>query len=410
MVLRSAGVLALVALAGACGPSLALAPDAATPDACEPQHVPGLGTACLLRPGLYRLVLRDGTVLHTHGPDPAADDGAGFGPDAPRDAPLCADAPHMHVLYGYPTGSRDRSADVVKEIREAVRRMNAVMRADAMESGGVTADYRVKCDAEAQIAVDSFQGPATGSSPYTVDFDNVVGAARAAGFGAPATNYLVFYDGAPQPGICGVGSNSQDDRLAANNGNLKGPNYALVFDGCWSGRTPMHENGHNMGAVQRLAPFSDLSGHCLEGYDVMCYTGEVLPLCAGRTRFDCNHDTYFSANPPPGSWLATHWNIGSRLNPYLAFSDAPPPAAPPEAAQPAPEANRTQEATNSTAPVAPSPEPARANETLAPQALPDAKEPDAVAMPYRTEVPGLLPAAVAFALAVAAATRPPRKR
>jgi hypothetical protein len=82
------------------------------------------------------------------------------------------------------------------------------------------------------------------------------------------------------------------------------------------GRTALHEAGHNLGAVQRLAPHSDGGGHCWDNFDIMCYPyTEFAPQSAVRPcadteppPFDCKQDDYFSPNPAPGSYLATRWN------------------------------------------------------------------------------------------------------
>lgn len=309
----------------------ALAPPGPSPGpSCDdPRHVPHLGPACPLADGHFEVLLSDGTVLVTHGPDPPPPAGdVGFGAGDEERAPVCAPTPRMHVLYGYPSTAADRLAEVADDLRAAVRRMNAVLNADALASGGVTADYRVACDGDGEIAIDPFPGPDTGGEAYTVDFAAVVDAARSAGFDRARTDYLIFYDDRSD-GVCGVGNFHRDDRLAKDNANLAGPDYGVAYDPCWYGRAPMHENGHNQGAVQVMAPKSDLLAHCLDGLDVMCYTSSLagLILCTDRVHYDCDDDTYFDVDPEDGEWLADHWNIGSRLNGYLAFGDEPPPSA-----------------------------------------------------------------------------------
>lgn len=282
--------------------------------------------------GLYRVEL-PGEDLITHGPDPIHELGArksatrdtetGFGLGDAERPPACAEDFYQHVLYSRPTGSPDRYATVVSGIRASIRRMNAVLNRDALESGGVSADYKVLCDANGAIRIDSFT--TSGS-----DFQSIVTAARLAGFNASNADYTIFHDASS--GYCGVASYQPDERLIQLNPNNNGGGYAINYRDCWLTETPMHENGHNQGAVQYQAPYSTGSGgHCYDEFDVMCYSpdggdrnqgGELL-RCDSRVRYDCGYDDYFDAEPEPGEYLATSWNIGSRLNRFVVFGTPP---------------------------------------------------------------------------------------
>jgi len=179
----------------------------------------------------------------------------------------------------------------------------------------------VRCDAAGEIAVGYFisEGPT---------FAEIVTAARAAGFDDPSADYTIFFDGSADTG-CGIGSYIDDERLSADNRNNTGGGYGVTYSGCWAGPTPMHENGHNMGAVQYGSPNSTGSGgHCNEENDVMCYSPDggdrnqsgTIFRCSGYSRFDCNFDDYFDAMPEPGEYLASNWNLGSPLNRFISFS------------------------------------------------------------------------------------------
>lgn len=213
---------------------------------CDPEYVEHLGPACILPSGDYEVFLADGSRLITHGPDPLPPPGdVGFDADDDQRDPVCATEWKMHVLYGHQTGEPDRSAEVAEDLRSAVRRMNALLNTEALESGGVEADYKVLCDDDGDIRIDVFEGPVTGTDPaYTTDFNNIVDAARAAGHTDGKTDYLIFFDG-NSAGVCGVGNIAYDDRLTADNDNMVGPDYGVAYESCWFGRTPMHENGHN---------------------------------------------------------------------------------------------------------------------------------------------------------------------
>jgi hypothetical protein len=82
-----------------------------------------------------------------------------------------------------------------------------------------------------------------------------------------------------------------------------------------------HEISHTMGAVQYSAPHTSLGGHCIDEWDVMCYSDapfhpKMKFLCKdglGDFRLDCNNDDYFAANPARGSYLARHWNEANSM-------------------------------------------------------------------------------------------------
>lgn len=303
-------------------PSAFPRPGWAEPSGCL-TYVEAVGEACPLPGGGFQVVLEDGTSLTTHGPDlkihAAPDHGPGIGPGDPERAPACTTDFYQHVLYGRPASFPDRLGTVRDEIRSIIRRMNAVLNEASRASGGPTADYKVLCDGAGQIRIDGFTVASLPSGAYNTDFDAIVEAARAAGFNLPNVDYTILYD-YDHASVCGVGNLTYDERLSVDNLNNTGGAYGVTFSGCWNRRTPMHENGHNQGAVQRTAPFSDLTGHCLEGRDVLCYLDGYLNLsCPSIQQFDCGFDTYFDSAPEPAEWLASNWNIGSRLNRFIAF-------------------------------------------------------------------------------------------
>jgi hypothetical protein len=203
--------------------------------------------------------------------------------------------------------------------------MDAVLNSESLASGGPTADYRVRCDSSGAIAVGRLTVNGT-------SFAEIVGAARASGYGAPGANYLIFVDGT-YGDVCGTASLVEDERATITNDANYGGGFGVVYAGCWTNETPMHEAGHMMGAVAYGAPHSTgTGGHCAQESDVMCYSPDggdrnqygSTNDCPGVQRFDCGFDDYFDSAPEPGEYLATHWNLGSPLNRFLAFAAAPP--------------------------------------------------------------------------------------
>ncbi|GAC1318262.1 MAG: hypothetical protein NVSMB25_07450 [Thermoleophilaceae bacterium] len=151
-------------------------------------------------------------------------------------------------------------------------------------------------------------------------------------------NFLVFVDGlnqvAPGDPLWAWGMTDtlvQDDRPGPSNGNNRPGRVSAVFgpDRGLPPKSPtgfnssmfMHEMLHGLGAVQPSAPNSTGGGHCFTGSDVMCYNDgsarsnrfsyDYCPQVGGEIYegLDCHNADYFSPNPAPGSYLATHWNV-----------------------------------------------------------------------------------------------------
>jgi pre-peptidase len=290
--------------------------------------------------GHYKVRLRNGKVVYTHGPDFAESHGMSIGPGDPERAPACATDYYQHVLYARPAAASDRYATVKAQIQASMRRVNAVLNEASLASGNTTGDYKVLCDGSGQIAVGQFTNAASSS------LTDIINAATAAGFNKPNVNYSIFYDGSGPSGTCGIGTLYWDERLTSNNYNNLGGGFATSYAGCWE-MIPMHENGHNMGAVQFYAPNGTGSGaHCQDEQDVMCYadggsrfTG-LIQRCTDEVKFDCGYDDYFDSAPETGEYLANHWNLGSPLNRFIKFGSSggtpPPPPPPPPPPDPDP--------------------------------------------------------------------------
>lgn len=273
---------------------------------------------------LYRIPTEEGPDLLTHGPDLQLDApeerNDGFSAGDPERPPVCATDHYQQILYGHPATAPDRLASVAGSLRSEMLRANALLNQSSLDSGGPTADYKMLCGTGGQIDIQSFT--AAGSS-----FTQVVTGAQAAGFDDPNVDYTIFYDD-PASNACGVGSYYNDDRLIAGNRSNSGGGYGVTYSSCWYGTTPMHENGHNEGAVQNGAPYSTgTGGHCWDEEDVMCYAPDggdlhqegTIERCTDKVYFDCGFDTYFDSAPEAGEYLASHWNIGSSLNRFIVF-------------------------------------------------------------------------------------------
>ena len=275
--------------------------------------------------GLYQVTLLDGETLETHGYDPKPSHGSwSWISRSLLRQPICATDYYFHVLYGRLSSSSDRYATQRPEILTSVKNTNYLLNSEGVESGGHNTDFKVLCDGWGEVEVGSFAAPSAG-------YQAVVDAARAAGYNKTNVKYWIFLD-VDATSYCGISSFRSDESPVASNTNNSGGSYSISHRDCWAGRTPMHEVGHAMGAVQYNAPSSTGSGgHCNEDIDVMCYSpdggdrnqGGTVDNCTGQTHFDCLHNTYFDTATEAGEYLETNWNLGNPLNRFIAIDGNP---------------------------------------------------------------------------------------
>ena len=144
--------------------------------------------------------------------------------------------------------------------------------------------------------------------------------------GARDRNYIVWLDGPAPAGACGQATSYADSTRDPANLNNLGGKIAIVFPsggGFCSSNTVRHEIGHNLGALQPVAPNAFDGAHCDDAYeDTMCYS--QAPKVAGGQRgqfFDYGNDDYW--DPPSGQplpwWTA---NLNRFLCPNAACNIA----------------------------------------------------------------------------------------
>lgn len=278
--------------------------------------------------GMRHYVLPDGFEMWTHGPDMLPPETEWDFSPRPV-APACVQDPatqhHGHVLYAHPVGRPNRYlTDVIPRLRENISLAAGFMDATAARYGASSTLW-MRCDADGQVTVSYVEVPSGGAG-----YEDFVYAIRNAGFRDPLAKYWVMYDRGSSSGAAGeamVPTSSQPG--VGHPSNTQGPWYGLTYMSThWT--TMLHEGAHTMGAVQTDAPHATSTHHCTDGEDLMCYEGGTdFNVCPIGRAFDCNGDDYFHPAPPPGNYLATHWNLGHADNLFVKMSPTNPrPAAP----------------------------------------------------------------------------------
>ena len=275
---------------------------------------------------IYRIA---GTDLCTHGPDdplpPADVDSAGLAQNENLSDPppiVCdEDAANDHlvqVMYVRAADVPDRYSDYKVSIRNWTAEMDQIYDKSAHETNGHR-HIRFVTDEHCNLIVLQVTVPATGDDSFRATILELI----KLGHNSKDRKYVIFMDASV---YCGIATITFDSRPGADNGNNLYSGYARMDNGCWNGVVAAHELTHILGGVQLDAPNSSKGGHCVDEWDLMCYSDTpyrpaMQYICPPENRnlLDCNHDDYYHTNPAVDSYLATHWNVANSM--YLIASE-----------------------------------------------------------------------------------------
>jgi len=252
------------------------------------------------------------------------------------DAAFSPLAAQVKVVYAYASDQSDRSAMWSDSLQGDVSRIEQYL---ALQSGGRRAlrfDMGTDCGPQyLDIQVVALPRPRT---YYLDNFDHVASDVRAqVDLVSTPRNVFILADRLTDSDVYGTGEvYPTADQPGPTNAHNYGDFAAIMWVRAsstpnaygWQPTVALHEMTHNLGAVAWSAPHTThMSGqgaqysHCWDGQDVMCYQDGVnmaqpydptrCPLGSGAIpqTYDCGHDDYYDPAPPPGSYLATHWNV-----------------------------------------------------------------------------------------------------
>jgi hypothetical protein len=246
--------------------------------------------------------------------------------------------PRVQVLYVHASDVPSRFAALQDTIGSYMLNMDAKYNASAQETGGarhVRFVTEPSASGPCQLSLREVVITPTGDDSFNNTITDVKAAGWDAGVIGQPRKFVMLVDANV---LCGIGSIYGDDSPGQTNyNNSVAGMYDRSDNGCWDYAEP-HELMHNIGGVQLSAPHTSGGYHCNDEYDIECYndggaTSTLQYLCPSshEQRFDCNHDDYYSTNPPANSYLATHWNAANSkflINPGTPPADTTAPAVP----------------------------------------------------------------------------------
>jgi hypothetical protein len=292
---RCHGGYDVVGHAGLCSPG----PDAA-PDTVDVRSTRSGGTT----------TTKTGGGKTKTAPSPSPSPSPTTAPTTPTSGRCGTDGPRVQAVYAVSSDVPDAFDSLQPSLQQWLSVVDGVYNSSAAETGGVR-HVRFVTDAACVPTILKVVMSPTGDD----SFSDTITELQNAGLNRTDRKYVVWVDSNL---YCGIGNVKGDDTPGATNSNNYGPSYGRTDRGCWGGWTEAHELMHNLGGVQLSAPHSTGAWHCTDEYDRMCYrenNATMLYLCPQEhdNVFDCNHDDYYSTNPPAGSYLADHWNAANSV-------------------------------------------------------------------------------------------------
>jgi hypothetical protein len=263
------------------------------------------------------------------------------GDEIRSDYPNTTTKPAFKIVYAYAADRPNRFTGWMHALQANVA---IVERFLSSQSGGTKAlriDMGTRCGPQyVDIQVVALPGP---RAAFADNFGAISFAVRnALGPAATPRNTIILADGlaggAQEYGLGETIMGTAGEQAGSKNIHNRGGLTSILFsrDGAaapgnarwgWWPEGFLHEASHNLGAVQWGAPHSTQPfgqslpqyGHCFQGADVMCYAedggarSQMVTDCANLPgaipqNYDCGRDDYFNPAPPPGSYLASHWN------------------------------------------------------------------------------------------------------
>ena len=257
------------------------------------------------------------------------------------------------LVYARPHDASDRYDLLAPKMRKWAGQGNGIINAEAKRFN-INANLKMACEGGKLSVLNVVLATVTTKK---ANVDLLTAELRSKGFKDDKVKYIVWYDGiVTQPdGSPGTKAEAwldnwpgegfgkpQDDRPTEDNLFNQGADFAFVyqqFDGGYAPVAMLHEYSHTMGVVQHSAPHHSSDGHCkdskpvwLGGQDMNCGNNPASPnvdpnlvfgnACNGYGfRYDCGNDDYFNPKPKPGSYLATHWNVGLPMNKFIKFDN-----------------------------------------------------------------------------------------
>lgn len=230
----------------------------------------------------------------------------------------------IRAYYVYAQGARNLLARYRKQLVGDLLQANDIVYQSARQTHGVRY-LRLFTNRTCVPTVTAVAVPAAALATFGGEVEWL----SAHGLNATNRKYVLYTDRAV---YCGLATLAVDASPGPFNASNRGPSYARIDRGCWSGPVTAHELMHTLGAVQKGAPHYDGTGHCTDEHDLMCYDAGGrkphirCPAIVGNLRADCGGDDYFNTRPRPATFLATHWNTA--FNSFLYGGGRPTPTAP----------------------------------------------------------------------------------